>query len=249
MAIWYNTFFFGIYPYIALAVMILGSIVRYDREPYSWRSGSSQLLRKKQLFWGSNLFHIGIILLFLGHFIGLLTPHWAYAWLIEASTKQALAVTAGGIFGGICFIGLTLLLHRRLTDPRIRLTSTTMDIAILVILWVQLALGLATLPFSAQHSDGSTMLVLAEWAQRILTFRGDAAPLVAGTDWAYQLHIILGLTIFLLFPFSRLVHIWSVPVRYIWRQGYQVVREGHAQRPGGPVGTPGQRQKKLHPAE
>ena len=100
MATWYNTFFFGIYPYIALAVMILGSIVRYDREPYSWRSGSSQMLRKKQLFWGSNLFHIGIILLFLGHFIGLLTPHWAYAWLIDASTKQTLAVTAGGIFGG-----------------------------------------------------------------------------------------------------------------------------------------------------
>ncbi len=178
-----------------------------------------------------------------------MTPHWAYAWLIDASTKQTLAVTAGGIFGAICFVGLTMLLHRRLTDPRIRLTSTTMDIAILMILWVQLFLGLATLPFSVQHSDGSTMLVLAEWAQRILTFRGDAAPLVAGTDWPYQLHIILGLTIFLLFPFSRLVHIWSVPVRYVWRQGYQVVREGQSQPRSGPVGTPGQRHDKLHPAE
>lgn len=77
MVNWYYTFFFGICPYIALAVMILGSIVRYDREPYSWRSGSSQMLRKKQLFWGSNLFHAGIIFLFFGHFIGLLTPHWA----------------------------------------------------------------------------------------------------------------------------------------------------------------------------
>ncbi len=249
MVNWYYTFFFGIYPYIALAVMILGSIIRYDREPYSWRSGSSQMLRKKQLFWGSNLFHAGIIFLFFGHFIGLLTPHWAYAWIMSAGTKQMLAVVAGGIAGVVCFVGLTLLVHRRLTDPRIRLTSTTMDIAILLILWVQLFLGLLTLPFSLSHSDGSTMMLLAEWAQRILTLRPDAAALIVGTDWAYQLHIILGLTIFLLFPFSRLVHIWSVPLRYTWRQGYQVVRTAHPQRLSGPVGTPGQIKKELEPAE
>lgn len=228
MANWYNTFFFGIYPYIAIAVMIVGSIIRYDREPYSWRSGSSQMLRKRQLFWGSNLFHAGVLFLFFGHFVGLLTPHWAYEWIISASSKQLLAVISGGIAGIAAFIGLTLLLHRRLTDPRIRMTSTTMDIAILIILWLQLVLGLFTLPFSIIHSDGGTMMALADWAQRILTFRPDAAVMVAGVDWPYQLHIILGLTIFLLFPFSRLVHIWSVPVRYVWRPGYQVVRSAGA---------------------
>jgi len=249
MVDWYYTFFFGIYPYICLAVMILGSIVRYDREPYSWRSGSSQMLRKKQLFWGSNLFHIGIIVLFFGHLIGMLTPNWAYQWLITPATKQMMSITVGGFFGFICFIGLTLLLHRRLTDPRIRLTSTTMDIAILVILWVQLSLGLITLPFSLAHADGATMLLFTEWAQRILTFRGDAAPLLVGTGFVYQVHIILGLTIFLLFPFSRLVHIWSVPIRYTWRQGYQVVRSAQPQDLVGPVGTPGQVKKSLEPAE
>lgn len=244
MAIWYNTFFFGIYPYIALAVMFVGSIIRYDREPYSWRSGSSQMLRKRQLFWGSNLFHFGILFLFFGHFVGLLTPHWAYIWLISAHDKQILAVVSGGIAGLICFVGLTMLLHRRLTDARIRMTSTTMDITILAILWVQLALGLFTLPYSIIHSDGGTMMALAEWAQRILTFRGDAAILVAGVDWPYQVHIILGLTIFLLFPFSRLVHIWSAPIRYVWRPGYQIVRTARASRPAIATGA-----KPMEPAE
>ncbi len=246
-----NTFFFGIYPYIALAVMILGSIIRYDREPYSWRSQSSQFLRKRQLMWGSNLFHIGIIFLFFGHFVGLLTPHSVYELVISAEQKQMLAVVAGSIAGIICFIGLTLLVHRRLTDPRIRKTSTGMDIAILLILWVQLALGLATVPFSLSHADGSVMLKLSEWAQRIVTFRIEGTPqLVQGLDWPYQIHLILGLTIFLLFPFSRLVHIWSAPVKYLARPGYQVVRTTNPDHPGGQAMRPsGTAPAAGHPVE
>ena len=107
------------------------------------------------------LFHIGILLLFAGHFIGLLTPHTVYEALgVSVPSKQMLAVTAGGIFGMICFVGLTILLHRRLFDPRIRGTSAPMDIFILCLLWVQLTLGLITIPFSLQHMDGSVMLVL-----------------------------------------------------------------------------------------
>ncbi len=237
MASFLNTFFFGIYPYICLAIMILGSIFRYEREPYTWRSGSSQLLRRRQFLIGSNLFHAGILFLFLGHFVGLLTPHWAYEPFISAPAKQMLAIVAGSIAGVVCLVGLTILLHRRLYDPRIRVTSTFSDVAILIILWVQLVLGLLTVPFSLAHSDGSVMLRLSEWAQRIVTLRGDAAELVAGLAWPYQIHLVLGLTIFLLFPFSRLVHIWSAPVRYLWRPGYQIVRSrragsgGHAQTP------------------
>lgn len=234
MAIWYNTFFFGIYPYIALAVMFVGSIIRYDREPYSWRSGSSQMLRKRQLFWGSNLFHFGILFLFFGHFVGLLTPHWAYIWLISAHDKQILAVVSGGIAGLICFVGLTMLLHRRLTDARIRMTSTTMDITILAILWVQLALGLFTLPYSIIHSDGGTMMALAEWAQRILTFRGGAVELLAGVSPVFKCHMFLGMTIFLVFPFSRLVHVWSgfATLAYVFRP-YQLVRSRRLNLPVG----------------
>lgn len=217
---------FGVYPYVALAIMILGSIFRYDREPYSWRSGSSQLLRRKQLVWGSILFHVGILFLFFGHSVGLLTPHFIYEHFISVENKQLLAIIAGSVAGVICFVGISMLVHRRLFDARVRVTSTFSDVAILLILWVQLALGLLTVPFSLQHSDGSVMLRLSEWAQRILTFRTEGtADLISGLAFPYQAHLILGLTIFLLFPFSRLVHMLSVPVRYFWRPGYQVVRQ------------------------
>jgi nitrate reductase gamma subunit len=219
-----HNFLFSVYPYICLSVFLMGSLARFDRDQYTWKSDSSQLLRKGQLRWGSNLFHLGILFLFFGHSVGLLTPHWVYEPFITPGQKQLLAVVAGGVAGFICFIGLTLLLHRRIFDPRIRLTSHRTDLFILVILWVQLVLGLITLPFSIGHSDGSVMLVLSDWAQRIVTFRPDAAGLVA-LDWPYKVHLVLGMTIFLLFPFSRLVHVWSgfATVAYVLRP-YQVVR-------------------------
>ncbi len=219
-----NQLLFGFYPYLCLTVFLVGSLIRFEREQYTWRASSSQILRKKQLFWGSNLFHIGILFLFVGHLVGLLTPHAIYEHVITVEGKQMLAIISGGIAGAVCFIGLTLLLHRRLFDRRIRKTSTIMDIAVLLILWFQLALGIATLPFSWEHSDGSVMLRLSEWAQRIVTFRSGAADLIPGLAWPYQLHLILGMTIFLIFPFSRLVHIWSAPVGYLGRRGWQIVR-------------------------
>ena len=146
----YN-FLFVVYPYICLAVFLMGSLARFDRDQYTWKSDSSQLLRTGQLRWGSNLFHGGILFLFFGHLFGQLTPHAVYELLLSASQKQLVAVVAGGVAGTACFIGLTMLLHRRLSDARIRLTSHRTDIAILVILWVQLALGLSTLPSSLHH--------------------------------------------------------------------------------------------------
>jgi nitrate reductase gamma subunit len=219
-----HNFLFNVFPYICLAVFFMGSLARFDRDQYTWKSDSSQLLRKRQLRWGSNLFHIGILFLFFGHTVGLLTPHFVYEPFITAGQKQMVAVVAGGIAGVICFIGLTLLLHRRIFDDRIRLTSHRTDLGILIILWVQLVLGLVTLPFSYGHSDGQAMLQLSAWAQGIVTLRPDAS-LLAGLDWVYLVHLVLGMTIFLLFPFSRLVHVWSGfgTLAYVLRP-YQVVR-------------------------
>jgi len=219
-----NTLLFGYYPYVAMSVFIIGSIARYDRDQYSWRTGSSQLLRAKELRLGSNLFHIGILLLFVGHFAGLLTPPAVYHGLgLSTSAKQILAVVAGGIFGGICAKGIYILIRRRLTDARIRATSSRMDIFILLLIGVQLALGLLTLPISLYHSDGANMILLSEWAQRIVTFRSGAADQISNIGIIFKLHLFLGMTIFLVFPFSRLVHVWSVPLGYIARP-YQVVR-------------------------
>ena len=219
-----HNFLFSVYPYICLSVFLMGSLARFDRDQYTWKSDSSQLLRKGQLKWGSNLFHAGILFLFFGHSVGLLTPHWVYEPFITPAQKQLLAVIAGGVAGFVCFIGLTLLLHRRIFDPRIRLTSHRTDLMILVILWVQLVLGLVTLPFSLGHTDGSVMLKLSAWAQGIVTLQPNAGH-IAGLDWPYLVHLVLGMTIFLLFPFSRLVHVWSGfgTLAYVVRP-YQVVR-------------------------
>jgi nitrate reductase gamma subunit len=220
-----DQFLFGFYPYICLAVFFLGSLLRFDREQYTWKSDSSQLLRHGQLRLGSNLFHIGVLFLFFGHFFGMLTPHWVYEHFVTAGNKQVLAMISGGIAGTLGFIGLSILLHRRLTDPRIRANSRPADIAIAAILWVQLALGLMTIPLSAQHLDGSMMLRLAGWAQQIVTFQAGAAELLVEAGWVFKLHMFLGMTIFLIFPFTRLVHVWSgfAAIGYAVRP-YQIVR-------------------------
>lgn len=221
-----HQFVFGIYPYLCLAVFLLGSLIRYDREQYSWKSDSSQMLRTGQLRWGSNLFHVGILALFFGHLFGLLTPTALYHALgLSSSAKQMVAIVAGGVFGTMCLVGLILLVHRRLTEPRIRATSTGMDIFILLWILVTLLLGLASIFWSLGHRDGTVMVLLGQWAQHIVTFRAGAAAFLLGVDGIYKLHLVFGMTLFLLFPFSRLVHVWSgfAVVGYLTR-AYQIVR-------------------------
>ena len=226
---WLNNALYGWYPYVALTVFLLGSLLRFDYSQYTWRSGSSQLLRRRQMLWGSNLFHVGILAIFAGHFVGLLTPVAVFEALgISHTFKQLLAMTIGGIAGAACWIGIALLAHRRLFDARIRKTSSVGDIAILVLLWVQLTLGLLTIPVSAQHLDGTEMLKFMDWAQGILTLHPGAAVLIGDVSPIFKCHLFLGMTIFLVFPFTRLVHVWSTPVWYLGRTGYQVVRTRRA---------------------
>lgn len=228
-----HTAVFGFYPYIALTVLAVGSIIRYDREPYSWRAGSSQLLRRKQLIWGSVLFHLGVLVIFFGHLVGLLTPIAVFDALhIGHGAKQVLAIVAGGVAGVFALIGASLLLHRRLFDARIRSTTSFADMAILLLLYAQLVLGLGTIPVSMTHLDGHEMVTFMNWAQGIFTFQADAAQYITGAHWIFKLHIFLGLTIFLVFPFTRLVHMFSAPVRYVFRSGYQIVRRKPAKGAG-----------------
>jgi nitrate reductase gamma subunit len=216
---------FGWYPYFCLTVFLLGSLLRFDREQYTWRSGSSQLLRRRQLTWGSNLFHVGILVIFFGHFGGLLTPIWVFDALgISHTFKQWMAISIGGVAGIMCFVGLTLLLHRRLFDARVRSTSSFGDTAILLILYLQLILGLTTITVSLDHLDGHVMMTFMTWAQGILTLQPGVSSLVGTEHPLFMLHLFLGMTIFLVFPFTRLVHVWSAPIWFVGRRGYQVVR-------------------------
>lgn len=218
-------FLFQVLPYIALAVLIFGSIVRFDRDPYSWRAKSSQLLRRRQLVWGSVLFHVGILIVLVGHVVGLLTPIQIFDTLrIAHDFKQIMAIGVGGVAGVICLVGLLMLLHRRLFDPRIRNSSSFSDIAVLVLLLAQLLLGLLTIPLSFGHLDGSEMVKFMYWANYIISFRPGAAEFIRDVDIIFKIHIVLGLMIFIVFPFTRLVHMWSAPVFYLFRRQYQIVR-------------------------
>lgn len=220
-----NTLFFGIYPYIAILVCLVGCWIRFDREPYTWKASSSQFLRTKDMRIASNFFHVGIIFILLGHFVGLLTPQEIYHVFISSENKQLLAMVSGGFFGLVCLVGILMLVKRRLTDPRVRASSSTSDTVILLLLLVQLVLGLLTIIASADHLDGSVMIQLGTWAQSIVTFQAmKAAAAMESVNMIYKLHVVVGLTILLLVPFTRLVHIISAPIWYLGRR-YQVVRQ------------------------
>ena len=224
MSSWINTALFGVYPYVCLAVLLVGSLIRFDHGAYTWKSDSSQLLRRKRLRLGSNLFHYGVLTVVGGHFVGFLMPDWAVSWLISPAQHELLAMAVGGLAGIIAIIGLSILIHRRLTDTRIRATSRKRDIAIVLMLWCQLALGLLTVPVSALHMSGGLFELLVGYVKGIVTFQPDVAQLLVGTPLVYRLHILLGFTIFLVSPFTRMVHVWSAPVWYLGRRGYQIVR-------------------------
>ncbi|MBL0502031.1 respiratory nitrate reductase subunit gamma [Aeromonas caviae] len=218
-----HSFFFDIYPYIAVTIFLLGSWVRYDYGQYTWRAGSSQLLDNSNMRLASGLFHIGILGIIFGHFFGLLTPHWIYESFLSLQAKQLIAMFAGGVFGAMTLYGGYLLLKRRLTNVRVRATSSTADILILVLLVSQAALGLLTILFSAFHLDGSVMMKLVSWAQDVVTFQTGASKNLEGVSFIYKIHMILGMTLFVVFPFCRLVHVWSVPLEYLTRR-IQIVR-------------------------
>lgn len=225
-------FLFGVFPYIALTIMIVGSIIRYEVDPFSWKSKSSQFLRRRQLVVGSVLFHVGVLVIFFGHLVGLLTPFFIMDLIgLSDEFHQVLAMVSGGIAGVIALIGAGMLLHRRMSDPRIRKTSSPGDIFILVLIVIQLVLGLSTIFVSAQHLDGVEMVKLMKWAQGIIYFGSNPAAHLEGVNILFKLHIIVGLLIFASVPFTRLVHIFSAPIRFLWRPGYQVVRTRRGAKP------------------
>uniref|UniRef100_UPI0033428642 respiratory nitrate reductase subunit gamma n=1 Tax=Castellaniella defragrans TaxID=75697 RepID=UPI0033428642 len=210
MKAYFELFFFGIYPYIALSIFLLGSLVRFEREQYTWKSDSSELLRRGSLRWGNNLFHIGIISLFFTHLVGLLTPPAVYhAFGVSTQFKQIMAIVVGAILGLVCLVGLLLLIHRRWTEIRVAHNTRVSDWVTLLWILLVLVIGLLSIFTSIHHSDGAVMIQLGDWAQRIVTFRAGAVGALEGVPGVYRLHMVLGMTLFVIFPFTRLVHVWS----------------------------------------
>lgn len=221
-----HNFLYGTYPYIALSVFLLGSILRFDREQYTWKSDSSQLLSKANMRVGSNLFHIGILAIFGGHAVGLLTPHsWFTALGVSDMAHQMVAIWAGTIFGLLALAGGAMLWLRRMFNARVSAVSRGTDKFILSWLLVTLILGLSTIPVSIGHANEGNpgvMIALAEWVQSIVYLHPNPA-LLADVDTIFKVHLFFGMTVFLVFPFTRMVHVWSAPFGYLGRP-YQIVR-------------------------
>lgn len=218
--------FFGVYPYIALTIFVVGCWIRFDHEQYTWKSDSSQLLSKAGMRLFSNLFHIGVIAIFFGHLVGLTVPHAVFQALgVSDMAHQYIAIGAGAVFGGLALIGVAGLWMRRMFNQRVRATSRFMDVFVLTWIAATLLLGLSTLPVSishASHGNAGVMIALAEWVQSII-YLHPSPEYLAEVDTIFKLHLFFGMTVFALFPFSRLVHIWSAPIGYLGR-AYQVVR-------------------------
>ncbi len=220
-----ENFLFGVYPYIAGVVFILGSWIRFDREQYTWKADSSQLLGNKGMVLASNLFHIGVLGIFFGHAAGMLLPHSWWQLVATDVQHQYIAIYAGMVFGGLAAIGAALLFYRRMTNDRVKSVSRFRDNFVIFWLLATALLGLNTISGSMHHAadgDVTIMLTLAEYVKSIATLSVDPS-LLAGVPHTYKLHMLFGMTLFLVFPFTRLVHVWSVPLTYLMRP-YQIVR-------------------------
>lgn len=222
---WVEYFFFQIYPYLCLVVFAIGCWARFDRSQFSWRAESSEFLEKRTLTWANNLFHIGVLGLLMGHAAGLLAPPQITEFLgLSAHAHQLLAVGAGSVFAACAAAGGGGLLYRRLFNTRVRATGRPTDLFILLFVYMQLWLGIFGLPHSLMHSDGTIMETLGAWCRGVITFQPDLPALLVNIPLIYKLHLITGMTLFLLTPFTRLVHVISAPIWYIFRPGWQIVR-------------------------
>ncbi len=215
----YNFLFIAL-PYVALTVFLIGTIYRYKGTKFKFSSLSSQFLEGNKLFWGSVPFHWGILFLFFGHLAAFLIPETVLAWNSEPLRLVVLEVT-GFIFGLSALVGILYLFFRRITDARIRVVTSKMDILIEILIIAQIILGLWTAyGFRWGSSWFSAVITPYLWSIFRLNPNIDA---VSAMPLIIQLHISLAFVIVLLIPFTRLVHLLVPPLHYIWRPYQKVI--------------------------
>ena len=207
-------FFFIVLPYVAIFSLLLGSIYRYRYHGFQVSSLSSQFLESKQLSWGSRPFHWGIITLFFGHLIGVLIPRAVLAWNGVPIRLYILEVTALA-FGLLAFIGLILLIIRRIRVKRLHFVTTKLDLFVYLILLVQIITGLYTAYFFRWGSSWFAM-VLTPYLWSIFTFSPDTTAVVA-LPIMVKIHIISAFTLIGMIPFTRFIHFLVYPFTYYWR--------------------------------
>lgn len=214
----FNQFLWVIMPYLCIAIFFLGHLARFKFDKFSWTAKSSEFIEKKQLKWGSLMFHLGIIPVAMGHIVGLLMPA---SWLTAVGVSDHLyhigAVYIGSVFGIITLIGMLLLTARRITKKNIRRLSSASDIIVNFLLLAIVFMGCyATLVTNATIPSFDYRETISVWFRQLFIFSPDA-DLMLQVPLAFKTHILLGFIIMAFWPFTRLVHVWSVPLTYASR--------------------------------
>ena len=216
----YDYLLFVVLPYVSVTVLVMMSIYRYVFERFSYSSLSSQFLESDELFYGSVPWHFGILGVLLGHLVGFLIPKQVL-WFNSVPLRLYILEITGLVFGLMALVGGIALLWRRITTPRIRAVTSRMDVLVLVLLLVQVGLGVYTALFFRWGSSWFAS-TLVPYLYSLFWFQPDLR-LVAPMPLVVKLHVIGAFLILLVFPFSRLVHMFSIPITYLWRP-YQVVQ-------------------------
>ncbi len=214
-----NYIMFSMFPYLAITVFLIGSIYRYRNRGFQVSSLSSEFLERKKLFWGSQPFHWGILVLFFGHLIAFLFPRTVLAWNGEPIRLIILEVTAF-VFGLSALIGLVLLIKRRLKNRQLLVVTNKMDMLVYTTLFVQIVSGLGIAYFERWGSSWFAG-VLTPYLRSLFAFNPDISA-VSTMPWIVQIHIISAFFIIAIIPFTRFMHFLVAPVDYLWR-GYQLV--------------------------
>lgn len=237
----------GVLPYLVALVLIAGTIWRYKYDQFGWTTRSSQLYESRLLRIGSPLFHFGLLVVIIGHVMGLLIPKSWTDLVMSQETYHALALGAGAVAGVATLAGIAILIYRRRTTGPVFLATTRNDKFMYVVLVAALVLGLlATFtgdhtPSGEHHNYRETVSI---WFRSLLVFQPDVAAMAAST-WQFKSHILIAFGLFVLMPFSRLVHAFTMPLHYLFRP-YIVYRSRDAVPPAAshgrvrgwdPVGT------------
>ena len=220
-----TSFFWIVVPYTAAAVFIGGHIWRWRYDQLGWTSRSSQLLEQRWLRIGSPLFHIGILGVLGGHVVGILVAaRVTRAIGVSDHLYHVFSLAAGGIFGALALAGMVILTLRRLFIPRVRRNGSSVDIAVDLLLLTVIALGMGeTIGWQLGVGEYAYRATVSVWFRQLFMFHPDAS-LMSGAPWIYQAHTLASLVLFALWPFSRLVHVWTVPVQYVVRRAHILYR-------------------------
>ncbi|MHB8312298.1 MAG: respiratory nitrate reductase subunit gamma [Candidatus Dormibacteria bacterium] len=213
-----STFLWVVLPYSAMVLFVAGHIWRYRHDKFGWTSRSTQLLEGRWLAWGSNLFHYGALAAIGGHVLGILIPtQLTQAVGVTESTYHLISAVAGSVAGIACVVGFVILVARRAYFPRVRQTTTPIDVATYVLLALLIGLGLTeTLAVNAFGGGYNYRDSVAIWFRGLLIL--DPRPqLMATAPIIYQVHAASAWLLYAIWPFSRLVHVWSIPFQYIGR--------------------------------